>query len=233
MQENYGLGRIEVRDNGKGFNASEAVFIAQRHYTSKLSDFGDLKHLNSYGFRGEALGSLCSLSDICVTSRTEDQELGMTYIFDTVGQMVASKPSPSERGTTVVVQRLFKNVPVRRQMLLNAKKQADELNKVRDLLMAFGLIYPFLRLRLQHNQSVIWQKCKACDYQSAFSLLFGSSAASHMQSVKLEMAEVGMTVCGILPKIDADSTKVFTSNSKHCVIAVNNRPVDMKSAHKV
>lgn len=159
--------------------------------------------------------------------------MGMTYVFNSVGRMVASKPSPGERGTTVVVQRLFKSLPVRRQMHQNAKKRGDELSRVQDLLMAFGLILPTLRLELRHNKSVVWQKTKVSDCRSAFSVLFGSSATSQMQTIELEMPELEMRVRGILPRTDADPNKVMTSNSSHCVIAVNNRPVDWKSALKV
>jgi DNA mismatch repair protein PMS1 len=231
--ESYGLDRIEVRDNGRGFSPSQAVFVAQRHYTSKLTDFKDLEHLETYGFRGEALGSLCSLSDVCITSKTDDQEMGMTYVFKSTGEMVASKPSPGERGTTVVVQRLFKSVPVRRQMYQNPKKQGVELSRVQDLLTAFGLIHPHVRLELRHNKSVVWRKNKVADCRSAFSVLFGSSAVSQMKTVEFDLPEIGVKVHGILPKQDADPSRVVTSNSNHCVIAVNSRPVEMKSALKV
>jgi len=56
LQENYGLDKIVVRDNGTGLQPSEVACAAKKHYTSKLTCFDDLSHLMTYGFRGEALG---------------------------------------------------------------------------------------------------------------------------------------------------------------------------------
>ncbi len=56
FQDNYGFDKIEVRDNGCGIKPSDAEFMGQPHYTSKISGIADLEHLDSYGFRGEALG---------------------------------------------------------------------------------------------------------------------------------------------------------------------------------
>ena len=56
IQDNYGLDKIEIRDNGSGVPASEVSFMCRPHYTSKITGTYDLAYLNSYGFRGEALG---------------------------------------------------------------------------------------------------------------------------------------------------------------------------------
>jgi len=63
-KENYGLDRIEVRDNGSGIKATDVPVMAVQHYTSKISCHEDLEHLESYGFRGEALASICAISEV-------------------------------------------------------------------------------------------------------------------------------------------------------------------------
>lgn len=63
-QDNYGLDRIEVRDNGQGIKAADTSVMAVRHYTSKISSHEDLEHLETYGFRGEALGSICAVAEV-------------------------------------------------------------------------------------------------------------------------------------------------------------------------
>lgn len=63
-QENYGLDRIEVRDNGSGIKATDVPVMAVKHYTSKISCHEDLEHLETYGFRGEALASICAISEV-------------------------------------------------------------------------------------------------------------------------------------------------------------------------
>lgn len=63
-QENYGLDRIEVRDNGSGIEATDVPVMAVQHYTSKISCHEDLERLETYGFRGEALASICAISEV-------------------------------------------------------------------------------------------------------------------------------------------------------------------------
>lgn len=64
MQENYGLERIEVRDNGHGIKAADTAVMAVRHFTSKICTHEDLERLETYGFRGEALGSICAVAEV-------------------------------------------------------------------------------------------------------------------------------------------------------------------------
>lgn len=64
LQDNYGLDRIEVRDNGQGIKAADTPVMAIKHYTSKICSHEDLQHLETYGFRGEALGSICAVAEV-------------------------------------------------------------------------------------------------------------------------------------------------------------------------
>jgi DNA mismatch repair protein PMS2 len=98
-----------VQDNGGGISPADYETIALKHYTSKLSSYDDLTSLQTFGFRGEALSSLCALS------------------------IVAAK-----QGTTVVVETLFHNLPVRRKEL--EKNIKREYNKVLQLLNAYACI---------------------------------------------------------------------------------------------
>lgn len=64
LKENFGLERTEVRDNGCGIKAADAPVMAVRHFTSKICSHEDLERLESYGFRGEALGSICAVAEV-------------------------------------------------------------------------------------------------------------------------------------------------------------------------
>lgn len=64
LQENYGLDRIEVRDNGQGIKVADTPVMAVRHFTSKICSHEDLERLETYGFRGEALGSICAVAEV-------------------------------------------------------------------------------------------------------------------------------------------------------------------------
>lgn len=69
FQENYGFSKIEVRDNGSGIKVDDVPVMAIKHYTSKISSSEDLERLTTYGFRGEALGSICSVSEVSTCCR--------------------------------------------------------------------------------------------------------------------------------------------------------------------
>ena len=84
---------MKVRDNGTGIKAEDAVYMAQRHYTSKISQHGDLESLETYGFRGEALGSLCAMSDVTIVTKTSADDFSHMYVLDHEGYIISSKPS--------------------------------------------------------------------------------------------------------------------------------------------
>lgn len=93
--------RIEVRDNGSGVKPDDAPYLAKPHYTSKILTDDDLKSLQTYGFRGEALASLSSVSNLSILTKTEFEEVGMLYTLERDGKIVATKPKPTTTGTTV------------------------------------------------------------------------------------------------------------------------------------
>lgn len=85
--KNMGIDSIEVSDNGCGINPENYEGIAMKHHTSKLRNFDDLKHVSSFGFRGEALNSLCEISGVfTVCTRMESQSIGTHLTFDRMGR---------------------------------------------------------------------------------------------------------------------------------------------------
>uniref|UniRef100_A0A671U841 PMS1 homolog 1, mismatch repair system component n=1 Tax=Sparus aurata TaxID=8175 RepID=A0A671U841_SPAAU len=153
--ENYGLDRIEVRDNGLGIKAADTPVMAVRHFTSKICSHEDLERLETYGFRGEALGSICAVAEVSVITKTKEDDISTHYTLNFTGGIVSQKPSHLGQGTTVSVLKLFKNLPVRRQYYSSTKKCKEEVKKVQDLLTAYAIIKPDLRLTLVHNKIVL------------------------------------------------------------------------------
>lgn len=113
---NGGIDLIEVTDNGKGIAAADLPVAIQRHATSKLSAFEDLGHLDTLGFRGEALPSIAAVSAMTIRSRTATGRIGseLQIIF---GRANSVKPISATTGTSVTVRNLFANVPARRKFL--------------------------------------------------------------------------------------------------------------------
>jgi DNA mismatch repair protein PMS2 len=137
--KSQGLDSIEVSDNGKGISSDDFETIALKHYTSKLSSYEDLTSLKTFGFRGEALSSLCALSKFHITTaRAEDGAVGKRLEFEVSGKLKGTTVVAAQRGTTVVVENLFHSLPVRRKEL--EKNIKREYGKVTTLLSSYACI---------------------------------------------------------------------------------------------
>ncbi|KAK6219580.1 DNA mismatch repair protein MutL [Colletotrichum tabaci] len=137
--KNQGLDSIEVQDNGSGISPDNYETIALKHYTSKLSTYSDLATLQTFGFRGEALSSLCALSQFSiVTCMADDVPKGTKLDFESSGKLKDTHVVASQRGTNVIVEGLFHNLPVRRRELQRNIKR--EWNKVIALLNQYACI---------------------------------------------------------------------------------------------
>lgn len=80
--EDFGFSRAEVRDNGAGVPKSQVPLMVQPHATSKICEFSDLERVGSYGFRGEALASLCAVSELKITTKTTMDLVASTFSFN-------------------------------------------------------------------------------------------------------------------------------------------------------
>lgn len=110
-----------------------------KHYTSKLSTYDDLGSLKTFGFRGEALSSLCALSKFhIITARASDGPRGTKLEFEPSGKVKGTSVVAAKQGTTVVVENLFYNLPVRRKELEKTVKR--QYSKVLELLHAYACI---------------------------------------------------------------------------------------------
>ena len=116
---------IEVIDNGTGITKENWANVCAKHATSKISSFSDLSKLSTFGFRGEALASLCGMSDdVTIVTRTPDCCIGTILKFDASGELTDSSAVMSRgQGTSVTVTGLFKPLPVRQRELINSAKR--------------------------------------------------------------------------------------------------------------
>lgn len=126
-----GSDSIEISDNGSGIDPVNYANIALKHHTSKLSEFSDLNSVSSFGFRGEALNALCELSEaFTVTTKIEAEGVGSKLLFGKDGHLLSTNPTARTTGTTVVVSKLFSNLPVRRgEFIRTIKKQYQKMIK--------------------------------------------------------------------------------------------------------
>ncbi|XP_052004658.1 PMS1 protein homolog 1 [Xyrauchen texanus] len=231
--DNYGLDRIEVRDNGSGIKVTDVPVMAVKHYTSKISSHEDLEHLETYGFRGEALASICAISKVFITTKTTADDFSIQYAVDHNGQIVSQKPSHLGEGTTVCVADLFKNLPVRRQYYSNTKKCKEELKSVQNLLMAYAVVKPELRITLSHNKAVVWQKARVSDHRAALMAVLGAASVANMLPVQHCQEQPEIVIDGFLPKPASDFNITSSSSPDKTFIFVNSRPVHLKEILKL
>ncbi|KIO28268.1 hypothetical protein M407DRAFT_72044 [Tulasnella calospora MUT 4182] len=139
--KDHGVKSIEVIDNGSGISKENYEGLALKHHTSKLSNFEDLTIVRSFGFRGEALSSLCALSESVVftTATASEAPMGTVLELERSGKLKSSDAKVArQRGTTVTVTGLFAPLPVRRKEFeRNAKR---EFLKALNLLQAYALV---------------------------------------------------------------------------------------------
>ncbi|GAB1284955.1 PMS1 homolog 1, mismatch repair system component [Apodemus speciosus] len=231
--ENYGFDKIEIRDNGEGIKAVDVPVMAVKYYTSKINSHEDLENLTTYGFRGEALGSICNVAEVVVTTRTAADDFSTQYILDGSGHILSQKPSHLGQGTTVTVLKLFKNLPVRKQFYSTAKKCKDELKNIQDLLISYGVMKPDIRIIFVHNKAVIWQKSRVPDHRMALMSVLGTAVMSNMDSVEQHCEESQIYLSGFFPKPDADHNSTSLSTPERSFIFINSRPVHQKDILKL
>ncbi|KAJ0289617.1 hypothetical protein COL940_001258 [Colletotrichum noveboracense] len=147
-----GLDSIEVQDNGSGISHDDYDTIALKHYTSKLSTYADLATLETFGFRGEALSSLCALSRFSiVTCLAKDVPKGTRLEFEISGKLGNTSVIAAQKGTNVIVENLFHNLPVRRRELERNIKR--EWNKVISLLNQYACIQTGVKFTVSQQPS--------------------------------------------------------------------------------
>ncbi len=144
-----GVKEIEVNDNGIGMDREDAKIAFQRHATSKLKNLDDLFYIESLGFRGEALPSIASVSNVRL--KTSNGEVG-TIVTLEGGKNMQVTSSDLQKGTTITVSDLFYNTPVRLKYLKNLYV---ELAYIVEYLNKMALSYPNIKFTLINNDKVL------------------------------------------------------------------------------
>lgn len=117
---------IQVIDNGKGMSETDARMAFERHATSKIRQADDLFTLRTMGFRGEALPSICAISQVELKTATADDDIGTRLVIN--GSVVESQePFVCEQGTSIAVRNLFFNVPARRKFLKSVNVELSNI----------------------------------------------------------------------------------------------------------
>ena len=184
---NFGLDCIEVKDNGLGVAANEIPQMVEAHCTSKIKNFDDLESVQSYGFRGEALHSLCSVSTLEITSKRVQDKTAKYIKFDSKLNRLKENFVAMTNGTIIRATNLFENMPVRKHYIKNSNKQkVEDLKKTEKILWSYGLIHPALRVSLNHNKESQFLKTSCDSILKACRECFGVEISSHLRRIEYE-----------------------------------------------
>ena len=145
--QNGGKKYIKIKDNGVGIPANEIALATRNYSTSKISNFNDIEKIKTLGFRGEALASIKSVSRLTIISRHEKDDMGKEMVWEG-NKLLKDIPVSREVGTTVIVERLFFNLPARMKFL---SSDSAELRRISALVQKFSLSFPEVGMVLSGN----------------------------------------------------------------------------------
>ncbi|MCW3061230.1 MAG: mismatch repair protein MutL [Capsulimonas sp.] len=187
---------IRVTDDGSGMSQEDAVLSLQRHATSKIRLAEDLFKITTMGFRGEALPSIASVSQMTIVTRLDDAEEPDAPGIElrcNGGTFEGVVEVGARTGTSITVENLFYNVPARLKFL---KTSQTETNHIVELMQRFALAYPHVAFRLQQNNSELFSSGGGGSMMDACVQVFGRDTARHL--VPMDYEAGGVRVWGFI-----------------------------------
>lgn len=216
--KNGGRQLIKITDNGCGMEREDAVLAIERHATSKISDSDDLHSLLSLGFRGEALPSIAAVSTFTLVTKTPAKDLG-TLIEVKAGILKKVKDTGAPDGTSITVQDLFFNTPVRFKYL---KTIPTESGYIHEIVSWLALGYPEISFRLIHNEYEMLFTPGNGSYEDVIIALFGKEIKRELLRINYE--DKGLKISGFLGK-----PSIARNNRKNEMFFVNRRFVHSRT----
>lgn len=213
--EQGGKKKIQVTDNGKGMGAADLDLCYLRHTTSKLTNADDLFHLQTNGFRGEAVASIAAVSKLTITSATEDGESGRIIIHG--GNVVEKQDVQASRGTTFLVEDLFYNTPVRRTFL---SSETAEGTRILDVVIKTAIAHPEIRFDYKVNDKTVFTGVPG-ELRNRLAETIGSKISKVLLPV--DYTEAGIHVTGYI-----SPTTETNGKRNHQFLYIRNRPIESK-----
>ena len=186
---NGGISYIRITDNGSGIDENDVETAFLRHATSKLSAADDLSHIETLGFRGEALASIAAVSKVKMRTRTQAAEYG-TMICIEGGVVTAKEPSGCPCGTTIEVSELFFNVPARLKFLKSPRSEAALIG---DYVMRLILSNPSVSIKFINNGKTIYQSAGDGSLENAVFCVYGTEVTANLFPVNYDDGYLKLT----------------------------------------
>lgn len=216
--KNGGISYIRITDNGKGIMPDDMEIAFERHATSKIRTADDLENVKSMGFRGEALASIAAIARVDMKSKTLDNETGYRVVVEG-GNVIEKQEAGCPNGTTIVVENLFYNTPVRYKFL---KKDFTEGGYIEDVITRIALIHPEIAIKLISSGRTIIQTSGNGELKDVIYNIYGKEIAENVLDVNYEYDDIKVT--GVIGK-----PSISRSNRANQLFFVNKRYIKDKT----
>lgn len=177
---------IRIVDNGSGMSPEDARLCILPHATSKISCVDELATLATFGFRGEALASIASVSHMKLVTRQADAAAGLQLTIE-AGTIIKEEMVAANSGTDITIEDIFFNVPARKKFL---KTEKTEWHAIQQLVYAYALDYPELQFTLYHNQHLIMSCTPSTTLEQRAQQIFDSTLTERLISVTCTQGEI-------------------------------------------
>lgn len=211
--KNGGKTLVKIVDNGKGISANDIPLSLERHATSKIRRIEDLEHTYSMGFRGEALASIASISELTMLTRTAEEN-GNKIIAE-AGEIIEVDEIGLPVGTTIMVEKLFFNTPVRYKFL---KNDATEFRYIKEWVQKTALVNSNIALKLINDGKIVFQTNGNGNIRDIIYLLYGKEIEKNLLEVNYE--NEGIKVTGVI-----GNTTIARDNRKSQILYLNKRNI--------
>lgn len=211
--KNGGKTLVKIVDNGKGISANDIPLSLERHATSKIRKIEDLEHTYSMGFRGEALASIASISELTMMTKTAEEN--GTKIIAEAGEIVEIEEIGIPVGTTIMVEKLFFNTPVRYKFL---KNDATEFRYIKEWVQKTALVNSDIAFKLINDGKIVFQTNGNGNIRDIIYLLYGKEIEKNLLDVNYESE--GIKVTGVI-----GNTTIARDNRKSQILYLNKRNI--------
>lgn len=212
--KNGGKTLIKVIDNGKGIGKEDMPISIERHATSKIRNIEDLEKTYTMGFRGEALASIAAISRLTIISKTEDEELGLKIVTE-AGDIIEAEETGSKVGTTMTVENLFFNTPVRYKFL---KQDATEFKFIKEFIQKAALVNLNIAFKLINDGKPVFYSNGNGNIRDLVYLIYGKETSENL--IDVDYTEDNITVTGII-----GNTLMAKENRKDQIVFLNKRNI--------
>ena len=216
--KNGGISYIRVTDNGKGIMPDDMEIAFERHATSKIRQADDLETVKSMGFRGEALASIAAIAKVTMKSKALDFDNGYEIVVEG-GDIISKQETGCPQGTTITVENLFFNTPVRYKFL---KKDFTEAGYIEDAMTRIALVNPNVAIKLINSGKTIIQTSGNGDLKQVVYSIYGKDIAENILDVNYQYEDIQVT--GVIGK-----PVIARSNRANQLFFVNKRYIKDKT----